>query len=81
MNKKPKEYEYVVFNGETSRSLVEHVGMDKNNREHDLSNDWIRINFEGKHKTYFDQIQNLKVSDGYTDVPTGLRTLSIKKWP
>ena len=37
VDKKPKEYEYVVFNGKTSQSLVDHVGMDKSNREHDLS--------------------------------------------
>lgn len=55
--------------------------MDKNNREHDVSIDWIKINFESKHKTFFDHIKNLNVSDGYTDVPTGSRTLSIKKWP
>ena len=52
--------------------------MDKSNREHDLSNDWLRINFEVKHKPFYDQIKKLRVCDRYTDVPTDPRTISIK---
>ena len=55
--------------------------MDKKNREHELSNDWLRLNFEVNYKQFYDQIKGLKASDGYTDVPVGSRIQSTKKWP
>ena len=78
---KDKKMEFTVFGERQTISEIQFQGQDRNNRIHNLSYDWIEINFKERIPPFYKQLLQLKPEQKYIEVPVGSRSKLTSTYP